>query len=230
MTGSTSTQLAEAREVFGSWIITPDDVGRLLDTEPRRLANGDPAVLESVPYASATLRAARARGDFLVFRTAMDGAAPLTLMRLMERFPEAVQARLMKGVGYQLKDEWTIGQEPFATAATPSVGWRLVHGAPVTSTCNLTYEEQSSALTAYAESIGLANLLSRRSAIEAAYDTVLLGRARGVRLLEDAWDWSDTPTEDGGYITVGEFGADGLSILGYSRAVRFGTLGICPQC
>jgi len=30
-------------------------------------------------------------------------------------------------------------------------------------------------------------------------------------------------------VTAGEFGADGLHVLGYSRAVRFGTLGVCPQ-
>jgi len=34
---------------------------------------------------------------------------------------------------------------------------------------------------------------------------------------------------DGGYITAGELSADGLRVLGYSRAVRFGTLGVCPE-
>jgi hypothetical protein len=61
------------------------------------------------------------------------------------------------------------------------------------------------------------------------YDTILLHRAHGTRLLEHAWDWSSTPTQDGGFMTAGEFAPDGLKIVGYSRAVRFGTLGVCPQ-
>jgi hypothetical protein len=28
---------------------------------------------------------------------------------------------------------------------------------------------------------------------------------------------------------LGEFGPDGLKVIAYSRAVRFGTLGVCPQ-
>ena len=229
MTGSSSTPLAEAREIFGSLILSPVDVAALLGTEPQRLLDGRSDVLDRVPYDATTLRAAQTRGDVLIFRTATDGSAALTLLRMIERFPETVQPRLMNGVGYQLKDEWTVGQEPFAKTATSAIGWRLVHRAPVPATCNLSYEQQTSALARYADSLGLSGRLARRSAIEAAYDTVLMARARGIRLLEHTWDWSDTPTEDGGFVTVGEFGADGLSVLGYSRAVRFGTLGICPQ-
>jgi hypothetical protein len=128
-----------------------------------------------------------------------------------------------------LKDEWTVGQEPFASTATCRPGWRLVHGAPIPATRNLNYEQQEAELARYADSLGLAGRLSRRTAIEAVYDTILLHRAHGIRLLERTWDWSSTPTQDGGYVTVGEFAADGLRIVGYSRAVRFGTLGVCPQ-
>jgi hypothetical protein len=224
-----STAIADARALFATTFLGPDDVARVLDVEARRLVDGNADDLQRVPYARATLEAARARGDLLVFRAASDGAGPLTVLRLAERYPETVQPGLLKGVGYQLKDEWTVSQEPFASSAVPRTGWRLVHASPVPSTCNLSYELQSAALARYAESLGLGDALHRRSAIEAVYDTIMLARARGTRLLERAWDWSDTPTQDGGFITVGEFAADGLRIIGYSRAVRFGTLGICPQ-
>jgi hypothetical protein len=223
-----STPIAEARALFGPFLLTPEDVGRLLSVTEDQLA-GDPSALAGVPYSKDALEAGRARGDFLVFRTDSDGSAPLTLLRMLQRFPETVQPQLLKGVGYQLKDEWTVAQEPFAANATCRPGWRLVHGSPVASTCNLNYEQQEVALGRYAQSIGLAGSLSRRSAIETAYDTILLKRAHGEHLLEHAWDWSETPTQDGGFVTVGGFGADGLRIVGYSRAVRFGTLGICPQ-
>jgi hypothetical protein len=224
-----TTPIAEARALFGASLLAPDDVARVLSVSLETWAGADPGAGSSVPYAANTLQAAHARGDILVYRVATDGDGPLTLMRLLDRFPEAVQPQLRKGVGYQLKDEWTVDGEPFAASATCRPGWRLVHARPVPSTCNLNYEQQDVALARHAESLGLASRLTRRSAIEAIYDTVLLRRAHGTQLLERAWDWSDTPTQDGGFVTVGEFGADGLKIVGYSRAVRFGTLGVCPQ-
>ena len=216
-----TTSIADARRIFGRDFLAPEDVARVL-------GGAAAAGSDAVPHPPALLQAAHARGDVLVFRVASDGV-PLTVMRLLERFPETVQPRLLQGVGYQLKDEWTVAQEPFASTATCTPGWSLVHRAPVPATCNLSYGQQETALARYAAEIGLAGRLRRRSAIEIVYDTVLLGRARETRLLEQAWDWSDTPTADGGFVTVGEFGRDGLHILGYSRAVRFGNLGVCPQ-
>jgi hypothetical protein len=225
----TTTPLDRARALFGSDLIGPDDVGRALGVEPVALASEEASLLREVPYALDILEAAHARGEVLVFRVPNDGAAPLTVLRLRERFPEAIDPKLFKGVGYLLKDEWTLDQEPFAATATCRLEWRLVHREPIPSTCNLSYELQDAALARYAESIGLESRLQRRSGIEMVYDTIMVERARGARLLARAWDWSDTPTADGGYVTAGEFDTRGLHILGYSRAVRFGTLGICAQ-
>jgi hypothetical protein len=227
MTESAVT-ISEARSIFGDCLLAPEDAARVLATPLRELAPAA-ADLEAVPYARDVLNAGRERGDVLVYRVATDGMAPLSILRLLERFPETVQPQLLKGVGYQLKDEWTVGSEPFAGTATCRPGWRMVHGAPVPSTCNCTYDQQTVALMRYAEDLRLSGRLVRRSAVEIVYDTIMLGRAHGTRLLQRAWDWSDTPTADGGFATVGEFGADGLKMVGYSRAVRFGTLGVCPQ-
>jgi hypothetical protein len=224
-----ATPLAVARALFGDDLLGPEEVGSALGAAPAALAAAAPDLLAGVPFDAGTLRAARARGDLLVFRVPADAAGPLTVLRLIERFPGTVPERLLRGVGYQLKDEWTLAAEPFAATATCRLEWRLVHRAPVPATCNLSYDLQDAALARYAAEIGLAGGLRRRSAVEMLYDCVLFHRARGIRLLERHWDWSDTPTADGGFVTCGEFAAGGLSILGYSRAVRFGTLGICPQ-
>ncbi len=224
-----TTPIADARALFGDDLLGPEDVARVLATDPGRLSAGDPALLDAVPYAAATLRAARERGHLLVFRTPTDGDVPLTVLRLLERFPGAIQAKLLKGVGYLLKDEWTLDQEPFAGRDTCRLEWRLVHRALVPETRNLSYALQDVALARYAASLGLAGTLRRRSGIAIVYDTILFARARGARLLEHTWDWSDTPTADGGYVTAGELSSDGLRVLGYSRAVRFGTLGICAE-
>ena len=51
---------------------------------------------------------------------------------------------------------------------------------------------------------------------------------RRSRLLEAAWDWSSTPSADGGLLNVGGFTEAGLDVLAYSKAVKHGALGICP--
>jgi hypothetical protein len=223
------TPIADARAFFGADVLAPEDVGRALGVDPRRLASDAPELLEHVPFDRETLRTAHERGELLVFRVPSDGTGPLTVLRLAERFPNTIDAKIRKGVGYLLKDEWTLDAEPFAGTATCRLEWRLVDRAPIAATCNLAFEQQEGALARHAAALGLAGKLRRRSGVEIAYDTILFARAHGVRLLERVWDWSDTPTSDGGYVTAGEFGATGLHVLGYSRAVRFGTLGICAQ-
>jgi hypothetical protein len=224
-----TTSLGEARALFADMMLGPEEIGRVLGVDPVTLTGAHSHLLAEVPYGAATLRAAHARGEILVFRVPTDGNAPLTLLRLVSRFPDAIQATLFNGVGYLLKDDWTLGAEPFAAQATCRLAWRLVHREPIPSTCNLSYALQDGALTRYGASIGLEGRLSRRSAIEIVYDSVLFERVRSIRLLAHAWDWSNTLTADGGYVAAGGFGTGGLQVLGYSRAVRFGTLGICPQ-
>ena len=224
-----TTPVDHARALFGDDLLGPDDIGRVLGVDAVTLAAGDAHVLRDVPYAPEILEAAHARGELLVFRVPTDGAVPLTVLRLRERFPDTIEPKLFKGVGYLLKDEWTLDQEPFAATATCRLEWRLVHREPIPATCNLSYDLQEAALARYAAGIGLESRLHRRSGIESVYDTVMFAQARGTKLLLRGWDWSDTPTKDGGYVTTGEFGATGLHVLGYSRAVRFGTLGVCAQ-
>jgi hypothetical protein len=229
--GADTTAIAEARALFGTDLLGADDVARALATEPTQLLprDADPTLLTHVPYPTGILRAARERGHLLVFRTPTDGTAPLTVLHMLERFPGAIQAKLLKGVGYLLKDEWTLDQEPFAANETCALGWRLVHREPIADTYNLIYDLQDAALARYAARIGLDGRLRRRTGVAIVYDTILFARTHGVRLLERTWDWSCTPTGDGGYVTAGEFSPDGLGVLGYSRAVRFGTLGICAE-
>lgn len=223
------TPLAQAQTLFGRDMVGPDEVGRVLEADPGALARQAPQLLTSVPYDMAELTAARARGARLMLRVPTDGQSPLTILRLHERFPGAIQERLMHGVGYQLRDEWTLLQEPFAQTTTCQLEWGLVHGAPLPATCNLSYAQQNDAIERYASANGLGGRLRRRSAVEAVYDTVLLAWARDLRSLDRQWDWTSTAAVDGSFIAVGDFAPDGMHLLGYSRAVRFGTLGVCAQ-
>lgn len=214
------TSVTDARAIFGTSMIGPDDLRRVLGVAA---ADGGP-----IPYDAATLRAAHARDEMLVLRVASDAEGPLTMLRLFERFPDLLAPKLREGVGYQLKDEWTLPGEPVAGQLTCRAGWSLVCRTPIPETCNLSYDLQTEALVRHARAIGRPTL-ARRSGVEAAFDTALFLQAHGTRLLERTWDWTSTPTEDGGFLTVGELDSQGLHVLGYSRAVRFGTLGVCAQ-
>ena len=124
--------------------------------------------------------AARARGDMLVFRTATDGSGPLTVLRLLERFPETVQPQLLKGVGYQLKDEWT--RRPRAVRVDRDLPARVAPRSRRAGTCRrATSTTSSKTRRSRATRVARARRAGCRggAAIEAVYDTILLdARAR----------------------------------------------------
>ena len=185
------------------------------------------AAVDAVPFTPAELAAARAQGEFLVLRIARDPEGPLTMLRLAARIAGGLDPRVHKGVGYLLRDEWTVDDQPFATQETCAPGWYLVRRDPLPATLNRGYREQDAALEALGP--GRPGVPRRRSAVEIAWDTLLWQRARDERLLSRAWDWSRSESVDGGLAALGEFGPQGLGVIAYSRAVRFGTLGVCPQ-
>jgi hypothetical protein len=160
----------------------------------------------------------------LVLRLARDPEGPLTLLRLVARLAGGLDPAVHKGAGYLLRPEWTIDDQPFATAETCTTGWWLVRREPLPATLNRSYMEQEAALGAAPP-----GRPRRRSAPEIAFDTLCWERTHGERLLAGCWDWSRSLSTDQGYAALGEFGPGGLRVIAYSRAVRFGTLGVCPQ-
>lgn len=214
--------LDEARAILGGDVLGPEQVRAAFGCIPKT----------AVPFefTRAQLQAARAAGEMLVLRVAhLSDNTALTLLELVGRFPQAFDQRLLRQAGYQLKDDWGIELEPLAATETCAVEWALVRKQILDDSRNLAYDEQAAVLQRYAETLHIpAAAVRRRTAIEAVYDTVLYFAARGVRLLENAWDWSASRTVDGGYLNVGGFGSSGMQVLSYSTAVRHGALGVCP--
>ncbi len=216
--------VGDARAVLGDDVLGPEEAEAALGAVPAELLQ------PAIPFTRAELVAARTAGEMLVLRvTRLRDGTPVTLLHLVERFPEAFDQRLLRQMGYQLKDDWGIAREPLAATDTCASGWALVRKDILDRSRNLAYEAQDAALADYAKTIGVAPaVLRRRSGVEAVYDTLLYFATRNVRLLANAWDWSSSRTLDGGYLNVGGFGAGGMQILSFSRAVRHGGLGICP--
>lgn len=203
----------DARAILGDDVLGADAVARIF---------GVTTDAPPLPFSGDDLAAARQGGEMLVLRIARDGNEPLTLQRLIQRFPQCFDERYLRKMGYQLRDDWGIELEPLAATDTCSFGWALTRKEILAETCNLAYDEQDAVVQRSRTGV------RRRSAVEVVYDTLLFSEARGVRLLAKTWDWTNSPTIDGGYLNVGGFGSAGLQILSFSRAVRHGALGVCP--
>ncbi len=224
----TITGLDAATTALAGAVLGPAEISIALGFDPLAvLTPGERAAVAGVPFSAEELRRARADGEFLVLRVPRDPDGPLNMLRLAERLSGGLDPRVHQGVGYMLRDEWTIDAQPFAVGETCAAGWRLVRREPLPATLNRLYRDQDAALAALGEPRpGVAH---RRSAIEIAWDTLLWQRARDERLLARAWDWSRSPSSDEGLAALGEFGPQGIGVVAYSKAVRFGTLGVCPQ-
>jgi hypothetical protein len=224
----TIADLDDARAALEGAMLGPAEIAAALGFDPLAvLAAEERQAVAELPFSAAELAAARANGEFLVLRVPRDPEGPLTMLRLAERLAGGLDPKVHRGVGYLLRDEWTVDAQPFATSETCPAGWRLVRREPLPATFNLGYRAQDEALAALGP--GTPAVPRRRSAVEIAWDTLLWQRARDERLLATSWDWSRSESIDGGFAALGEFSAQGLGVIAYSRAVRFGTLGVCPQ-
>jgi hypothetical protein len=217
--------LAEATKTLGGAVLGPRELAAVLGDDPlAALTSDERARVTRLPFTPADLERARADGELLVLRVPRDVHGPLTMLRLAARVNGGLDPAVHKGVGYTLRPEWTIDDQPFANEETPAAGWWLVRRAPVPATLNRPYLEQDAVLGA-----APADRPRRRTAAEIAFDTLCWQRAHGERLLASAWDWSRSLSTDQGHAALGEFGEKGLRVIAYSRAVRFGTLGVCAQ-
>jgi hypothetical protein len=221
------TGLEAAYAILGGAVLGPREVAAAFGFDPLAVLSAEEAsAVARVPFSTADLERARAEGEMLVLRTPRDPEGPLHMLRLATRLKSGLDPAVHKGVGYLLRDEWTIDAQPFACEETCPAGWWLVRRTLLPASRNRAYEAQDAALGAPATTSARPR---RRSAVEIAFDTLCWQRAHGERLLADAWDWSRSLTTDQGFVALGEFGPNGLHVIAYSRAVRFGTLGVCPQ-
>lgn len=217
--------LAAATSELAGAVLGPRQLEAALGYDPLALlTEAERQVVARIPFAPAELERARADGEMLVLRVPRAPGGPLTMIRLAESLDPGLDPKVHQGVGYMLRDEWTIDEQPFATEETCAAGWWLVRRAPVAATFNRGYRDQEDVIGP-----GAGGRPRRRSAVEIAFDTLLWHRAHGERLLAGAWDWSRSASTDQGFAALGEFGERGLRVIAYSRAVRFGTLGVCPQ-
>jgi hypothetical protein len=203
--------LDAARRIFGEDLLAPDALAELL---------GEPPDAPGIPFETRLAEAARADGCLLLYRPAnLAPAHPLTLPALFER----VGALARSDLRFRGDDPWFL-RDPLVLAETPEAGWALVARNPWPETLNATYEVGTGALARRAAGLPW----RRRRAVEAAFDTIAFAQARGKALLAKSFDWTTTPSADGGLVTVGGFEAGVLDVVAYSAPVKHGWLGSVP--
>src|SRR5213080_3255296 len=118
--------LEEASRLLGGAVLGPRELTAALGFDPLAVLPEDerPAVAR-IPFGAADLERARAEGEVLVLRLARDPAGPFTMLRLAARLDGGLDPKVHKGVGYLLRDEWTIDEQPFAAAPAERRGDRL---------------------------------------------------------------------------------------------------------
>jgi hypothetical protein len=219
-----SSTVKQARSILGDDIIGPDELRAALGA-----VEGIDGQASSVPFATADLERARENGELLVLRAGQVAGQPLTLLWFIQRFPEAFDQATLRKVGYQLRDEWGIELEPLAATEICKPQWALVGKEVLPDTRNLGYDEQDALIDQYSGQRGAPGGFRRRTGIEIAFDLIVYQRARAQRLLSNSWDWSSSRTLDGGFLNIGRFNDAGMQVFSYSRAVRHGQLGVCPN-
>jgi len=212
--------IAQAKGILGDDFVGPEELQGVFGTTVASVAD--------IPFTTDEVSAAKSRGELLLLRTGEIAATPLTISALAEKLPQVFNTKLLHASGYALKNDWGILLEPLSEEAVCTAGWALVSAEIVPETRNLSFDEQEEVLRRHITARGpQSSPWRRRSAVEAVYDTAVVFAARGRRLLERSWDWTTSPTEDGGLLQVGGFGKNGLEVLSYSRGNRHGALGAC---
>jgi hypothetical protein len=206
-----SLDLQSASNVFGTRFLRVEGLQEFLGgSTPTTGITLDPAAAEQ----------AASEGCLLVYRPArLPDGRPLTLPALFER----VAALAKPGLGFRGEQPWFLA-DPFAIGESPEEGWALVTQEPWRETLNRTYDDAALAMAKRAAG----RPWRRRRAVEAAFDTLAFAFANDMRLLSSHFDWTATPSSDGGWMNVGGFGAGVLDVVSYSPPVKHGWLGSCP--
>ena len=218
--------LDTATAALAGAVLGPEQLRAALAFDPLAvLTDSELDAVRRLPFSDADLAAARERGELLVLRVPRDPDGPLTMLRLAERLAGGLDPKVHKGVGYTLRDEWTIDTQPFATDRR--LHGRLVPRAPRDRSRHPAiglYRAQDDALAQPGH--GDARTSRAAAARSRSPSTPCSGTGSTASGCSPAtWDWSRSPSNDQGLAALGEFGESGLGVIAYSRAVRFGTLG-----
>ncbi|TSC88233.1 MAG: hypothetical protein G01um10147_138 [Microgenomates group bacterium Gr01-1014_7] len=197
----------------------------------------DTAALPPIPYTEKDLELARQHGEMLVLRVGLmrlgGREVPLSLINFRELFRTDPLNKLSTPYFAFRSDanDWYKDQ-PFATKGGEiGLSWALVAKNILPGSNSKTLNQQARVMETYAtnlQSQGASRTeFRRRTATEAAYDTLLYYVNNGEQLLSDKYDWTQTRTSDGRLVLVGYFDSGGLGVDYWDPTLQYPNIGVC---
>ena len=166
---------------------------------------------------------------------AQGGHTPVTLITFRELFRAGDPLGQANTLFYPFQsdvNDW-YAQEGFANQSHRiHLGWRFVKKDLLEGSVGKKWADQTQLLKQYEEGLqksgALRNTPRRRTATEAAYDSLLYYLNTGGRLLPYRADWTQDQSSDGNRVDVGRFGQEGVSVRHWLPNHPLPVLGVCP--
>lgn len=213
----------KAKKILGEkYVLGPDDLEKYFGIP---LTIVDARIMKTLPFSSLDLKAARKRGEMLIFRVPIlevhNGFFYATIKNFKERFP-----------AFLFKQNW-YKNEYFFEREVSSFGWCLVKKEPLLESFGKTYQEQEEILQKYIVANRLPHWKTgRRKAVEIVYDTILYYLKNNERLLNFHYEWALSPENINLYkVRLGRFNQKGLRFYRYQKNTQFKDkfTGLCPS-
>lgn len=195
--------------------------------------------IPAVPYTEKDLELAKQNGEMLVLRAEnarMKGKAlPLTLIDFREFFRKDPHGK-MDTLYYSFRpdsNDWYKSENFAIQSGEIKLGWALVKKDILKDSTGKNYQQQDDLLKGYESELrskgATRTQIRRRTAMEAAWDTMLYYINNQKHLLEKVLDWTQTRASDGRLVVVGRFDSLGLLLNGWNPSGSDDYLGVCPS-
>lgn len=191
-----------------------------------------------LPFSETDLALAKENEEMLVLRSGgmrLDGKSiPISLINFRELFrkdPRNDGQRMFYSESRNPNDWY--GGEGFATSINEiRTGWALVKKEVLADSTGRDWNQQEHSLRAYSDALrrsgGLQTAVSRRTATEAVWDTMLNYVING-KPASDNYDWTQTRASDNRFVCIGEYRTRGLEVNGYTFDYSAPYLGVRPS-
>lgn len=190
------------------------------------------------PYKEADLQIAKQNGEMLVLRpdTMIRGGreVPITLLDLQEVFKKDPLGKSGSPFYHSSSGDWYKDEKFVKSTGEIKLQWSLVKKELLDGSTNQTWNDQETLLKQYEGGLrrkgAAAVSVRRRTATEAAWDTMLYYASTGERLLGNVYDWGQTKSSGGNLVCVGRFDSSaGLGVNYYLPGRSASSLGVCPS-
>ena len=194
--------------------------------------------LPPIPYTEKDIQLAKQNGEMLVLRAGSKqsdgGEEQLTVINFRELFrqdPTGTDDTMFYAFRPGAND-WYKSQDFATQPGEISLGWALVKKDVLADSKNKKWSQQEDLLRKYGEKLqrdgGGKTLITRRTAIEAVWDSMLYYTNTGERLLPGVYDWTKSAS-GAGRVRVGDFGSGGLRVGSWSPELPDLGIGVCSS-